>query len=127
VYEVLVKSNFSAAHKLRNYHGKCENMHGHNWTVEASVRSETLDDNGLLIDFKILKERLKKILERLDHTNLNESEPFCEANPTSENIAKFIFDLLKEDGITARRVSVWESDTSRATYFGSENRRKGHE
>ena len=116
MYEVAVKSDFSAAHRLRNYSGKCENLHGHNWMVEAAVSSKTLDRSGLLIDFKILKERLKKILDNFDHTNLNELTFFKRKNPTSENIAKFIFDMLKKEGISPQRVSVWESDTSCATY-----------
>lgn len=118
MYEVVVKSSFSAAHKLRDYTGKCENLHGHNWTVEAAVSSKTLDKRGLLIDFRILRERLKNILDRLDHTYLNQLPFFKKKNPTSENIARFIFDMLKKDGITPHRVSVWESDTSCATYYG---------
>ncbi|MBL7068339.1 MAG: 6-carboxytetrahydropterin synthase QueD [Candidatus Omnitrophica bacterium] len=118
MYEIMVKSDFSSAHKLRNYHGKCERLHGHNWIIEAAVSSKTLNRDGLLIDFKILKSRLNKILEGLDHTNLNDEPPFKTKNPTSENIAKFIFDMLKKDGITPQRVSVWESDSSCATYFG---------
>ena len=118
MYEVVVKSDFSAAHRLKEYKGKCENLHGHNWTVEAAVSSKRLNKNGLLIDFKILKDRLKDILDRLDHTNLNEKTPFKKKNPTSENIAKFIFDMLEKDGIKPQRISVWESDNSCATYFG---------
>jgi 6-pyruvoyltetrahydropterin/6-carboxytetrahydropterin synthase len=117
MYEVVVKSNFSSAHKLREYKGKCENLHGHNWLVEAAVSSKTLNKNGLLVDFRILKNRLKDILDELDHTNLNELPNFKKKNPTSENIAKFIFDRLKKDGISPQRVSVWESDTSCATYL----------
>ena len=116
MYEVVVKSSFSAAHRLRGYHGKCENLHGHNWAVEAAVSSKRLKANGLLIDFKILKDRLKRILDELDHTTLNELSHFKKKNPTSENIAKFVFDMLKKDGILPQRVSVWESDTSCATY-----------
>lgn len=116
MYEVSVKSNFSAAHRLRDYEGKCENLHGHNWLVETAVSSGDLERNGLLVDFKILKSKLKDILERLDHTNLNELPYFKEKNPTSENIAKLIFDMLKDNAVVPRRVSVWESDTSCATY-----------
>jgi len=116
MYEVLVRSDFSAAHNLRNYEGKCENLHGHNWIAEVALSSEKLNDNGLLFDFRVLKEKLKTILDELDHTNLNDLKYFKEDNPTSENIAKFIFDMLKKDGIKPQRVSVWESDTSCATY-----------
>jgi len=122
MYEVVVKSDFSAAHRLRDYHGKCEKLHGHNWIVEAAVSSKRLSKNGLLVDFKILKNRLNNILEALDHTNLNDEAPFRSKNPTSENIAKFIFDKLRKDGVMPRRVSVWESDSSCATYFGEKHR-----
>ena len=117
MYEVAVKSSFSAAHRLRDYQGKCENLHGHNWNVEAAVSSKTLDKRGLLIDFKILKKTLGGILDELDHTYLNELAFFKKENPTSENIAKFIFDALKESGIRAGSVSVRENETSRATYY----------
>ncbi len=117
MYEVLVKAGFSAAHKLRNYRGKCENLHGHNWKVEAAVSSKKINKNGLLVDFGILKDKLKAALDRLDHTYLNQLEYFKKKNPTSENIAKYIFDTLKESGVPLDRVSVWESDTSCATYF----------
>ncbi len=116
MYEIAVKSKFSAAHSLRDYQGNCENLHGHNWVVETAVSSKILDRNGLLIDFRVLKERLERVLDKLDHTHLNSLQFFKDVNPTSENIARFIFDMLKEDGITPRRISVWEDDTSRATY-----------
>lgn len=118
MYEVVVKADFSSAHRLREYKGKCENLHGHNWIVEMAVSSKTLNKNGLLIDFRILKSKLSEILDDLDHKNLNDLEPFKKKNPTSENIARFIFDKLKKNGISPYRVSVWESDTSCATYFG---------
>lgn len=119
MYEVVVKSDFSSAHRLREYEGKCENLHGHNWIVETAVSSKTLDKNGFLIDFRVLKNKLNEILDDLDHKNLNDLEPFKKKNPTSENIARFIFDKLKKSGISPYRVSVWEGDTSCATYFGS--------
>lgn len=118
MYEILVKSGFSAAHKLREYKGKCENLHGHNWLVEATVSSKTLDKTGLLIDFRILKGKLKEILDKLDHTDLNGLPYFKKNNPTSENIARYVFNMLKRRGIKPHKVSVWESDMSCATYFG---------
>jgi 6-pyruvoyltetrahydropterin/6-carboxytetrahydropterin synthase len=118
MYEVVVKSDFSSAHKLRGYKGKCENLHGHNWIVEAAVSSKTLNKSGLLVDFRILKNHLKDILDGIDHKNLNELPYFMKTNPTSENIAKYIYDKLKKDGVAPQRVSVWESDSSCATYFG---------
>jgi 6-pyruvoyltetrahydropterin/6-carboxytetrahydropterin synthase len=120
MYEVLVKSDFSSAHRLREYKGKCENLHGHNWKVEAAVVSRTLDPNGILLDFRLFKESLEKVMGELDHTNLNDLTAFKAANPTSENIAKFIFDKLADKGIIPQRVTVWESDTSCATYYGEE-------
>jgi 6-pyruvoyltetrahydropterin/6-carboxytetrahydropterin synthase len=86
--------------------------------VEAAVSSKKLGKTGLLMDFKILKERLQNVLDEIDHINLNDLPKFKKTNPTSENIAKFIFDRLKKDGVPAQRVSVWESDSSCATYFG---------
>ena len=119
MYEIAVKCDFSAAHSLRDYAGKCENLHGHNWKVEAVVSSGTLNKNGLLIDFRVLKGHLEKILDKLDHAHLNELPFFKKENPSSENIAKFIFDMLKTSGVTPGKVSVWENDTSRASYIGS--------
>lgn len=117
MYEVMVKSSFSAAHRLRNYKGKCENLHGHNCRVEVTVSSDRLDKRGLLLDFKMLKNKLNSVLKRLDHTYLNQLPYFKKANPTSENIAKFIYEMLKKSGIRPKRVSVWESDMSCATYI----------
>ncbi len=116
MYEISVKLDFSAAHHLREYCGKCENPHGHNWKVEATVSDKSLDSIGILVDFRVLKKRLRSILEGLDHTDLNNLEHFKKNNPTSENIAKFIFESLKTGGITPSKVSVWESEAACATY-----------
>ena len=118
MYEVKVEAQFSAAHKLRDYEGKCENLHGHNWRVEAGVRSEKLNKTGMVVDFKELKKRLEKIIKTLDHTYLNDLAYFKKANPTSENIAKFIFESLEKDGFPPHRISVRETQTSSATYYG---------
>ncbi len=118
MFEVMVKAEFSSAHRLRGYEGKCENLHGHNWAVEATVASRDLDNKGLLIDFRVLKGKLKEIMNDLDHKNLNDLPAFKVKNPTSENIAKYIYDRLKEGGIALSRVSVWESSSSCASYFG---------
>ena len=117
MYEVVVRSNFSAAHRLMGYKGKCESLHGHNWIVEVAVSSKEINRNGILIDFRALKDRLAGVLEKLDHTCLNELPEFQKENPTSENIAKYIFDMLNENEIAARYVRVWESDTSCVTYY----------
>ncbi|MBI4335881.1 MAG: 6-carboxytetrahydropterin synthase QueD [Candidatus Omnitrophica bacterium] len=116
MYEVRIISDFSAAHMLRHYKGKCENMHGHNWKVEVSLSSGKLDRLGMVVDFKSLKKTVGLILEKLDHKNLNDLSYFKKANPTSENIAKYIYDRIKDRGAGPRTVTVWESETACATY-----------
>lgn len=95
MFELTVKSHISSAHHLNNYDGKCANIHGHNWQVAVSVKGSQLNDDGLLVDFVILKQRINDLLETLDHKNLNEISPFDKLNPTSENLAKYIFEQLK--------------------------------
>lgn len=118
MFTVKVTSNFSSAHNLRGYKGKCEDLHGHNWRVEASVSSEKLDDIGMVVDFKLLKEELKGIMSELDHKYLNDLDSFKEFNPTSENIARYIHEKLsaKRPDLKVREVTVWETETSSATY-----------
>jgi len=94
MYELTVKSEFSAAHALRGYEGNCANVHGHNWSVELTVRSETLTPIGLAVDFRELKSVLRETLVELDHRNLNEIPPFDQLSPSSENIAKWLFDRM---------------------------------
>lgn len=121
MYEVLIKSDFCGAHNLRGYKGKCEGLHGHNWKVEARLESPSLDDIGIAADFKILKSRLNKVLGDLDHMYLNKLKEFKKRNPSAENIAKYIFDRLKSSmrnkNLFVKSVSVWESDSSCATYY----------
>ena len=116
MYEIKVKSNFSAAHNLKNYHGKCEHLHGHNWVVEAIFAYESLDKDGLAIDFRIAKKVLKDVLEKLDHSYLNELKIIKKINPTSENIAKFIYDSVKKKNKNLKSVLVWENENSCASY-----------
>jgi len=116
MYKISVISDFSAAHMLRGYKGKCENMHGHNWKVEVSVSSVKLDRLGMVADFKELKKSVNIVLEELDHKNLNDIPYFKRLNPTSENIAKYIYDKLRAEKVKAMAVTVWESDTTRAKY-----------
>ncbi|MDR1039803.1 MAG: 6-carboxytetrahydropterin synthase QueD [Deltaproteobacteria bacterium] len=125
MYELKVTNHFAAAHNLRDFHGKCENLHGHNWFVEARVRADGLDSTGLVMDFAVLKRLLNGVLDLIDHKYLNELEYFKVTNPTSENIARFIFDRLAPDVREAtagkarlRSVSAWESDNAAATYIG---------
>jgi 6-pyruvoyltetrahydropterin/6-carboxytetrahydropterin synthase len=121
MYHVTIETHFSAAHYLRNYHGRCENLHGHNWKIEVTVSSDKLDEAGMALDFTILKQKTKDILQRLDHCNLNEIEPFTEINPSSENIAHFLYNQLTKNlndyPVTLTRVTVWESPNSKASYF----------
>ena len=120
MYELTVESGFSAAHRLRDYQGKCENLHGHNWTVEVTIGSKQLDNRGMVIDFRKIKEKLGRVLDRLDHTYLNELSEFKKINPTSENIAGYIYSRLKNlirgKKIIVKKVSVWETEDSSATY-----------
>ena len=121
MYQVSIQTYFSAAHLLRNYKGKCENLHGHNWKVEVTVSTETLDETGMAIDFTVLKQKTNSIIKQLDHKHLNEIPYFVKINPSSENIAAYLFNLLKEElkdtTVTLIKVSVWESDTSKSSYF----------
>lgn len=123
MYEVVVEDTFSAAHKLRNYKGKCENLHGHNWKVVVCVKGDMLDDKGILLDFHILKDELKEILKIFDHKDINKISFFKKANPTSENIASYIYKKIQESlnkySVKINYVKVWESDKQFAKY--SEN------
>ncbi len=122
MYEVTIEASFSAAHRLRRYRGKCENLHGHNWKVAVSVVSDKLDKSGMVIDFKELKELTWRVLKKLDHQYLNDLPEFKKVNPTSENIAKFLYSKLKgtveKRGAKLHRVKVWESEGSSVTFEG---------
>jgi len=122
MYKITVLSHFSAAHRLRHLRGKCEELHGHNWKVEVSVVSDRLNKEGVVIDFTVLKQKVEKVLKPLDHHYLNDLPYFSGKEPSSENIAKYIFDRLKAElkGYHAvlKEVTAWESETSCATYFG---------
>ena len=121
MYLSTITATFSAAHYLRNYSGKCENLHGHNWKVEVTVAAEELDVAGMGLDFTILRKRANEILEDYDHKTLNDIAPFNEVNPSSENLARTIFDrmgtLLDEGRVHVRSVKVWESENSWAEYL----------
>jgi 6-pyruvoyltetrahydropterin/6-carboxytetrahydropterin synthase len=119
VYSIKVEAIFSAAHSLRGYKGKCESLHGHNWKVEVELRRAALDPCGMVIDFTVVKKKLKKQLEILDHTHLNQIPYFKKVNPTSENIAHYLFDALNKQLSCVYSVTVWESEHSAATYYGS--------
>ena len=117
MYEIKVKSDFSAAHNLKHYKGKCEKLHGHNWMVEAIFAYKRLGKDSIAIDFRIAKRILRDITERLDHSYLNELESLKNINPTSENVAKFIYDAVKRKNENLKSVSVWENENSCATYM----------
>ena len=121
MYELTILSDFAAAHNLRQYEGECENLHGHNWNVEVTVATKKLNKIGLGVDFKILKRTLENILKRLDHKYLNEIQPFDKENPSSENIARYIFKQFQKEikgkDIKAARVKVWESENAAAVYY----------
>ncbi len=117
MFEIKVESSFSAAHHLLNYEGECENQHGHNWKVEAYVMGEELDKSNLLIDFRILKKELNKVLDLLDHTDINELEGFKNVSPSSEIISKYIYKELKKVIPQVSKISVWETVNSCASYF----------
>ena len=120
MYEVTIKKSFSAAHLLKEIGGKCEELHGHNFLVEVSVVSESLNSEGLLIDFRVVKGWTDEVLEQLDHKYLNEIEYFKSINPSSEQLARFLYDRISEKSrqmnVTLSRVTVWESDNSRVSY-----------
>jgi 6-pyruvoyltetrahydropterin/6-carboxytetrahydropterin synthase len=120
MYEVTIKADFSAAHNLQEVGGKCESLHGHNFKVEVAVESETLDELGMVVDFRFLKGKTRALLERLDHRYLNELPFFKDQNPSAENVAFFLFQELSPQIDQGSRhvswVAVWESDTSRALY-----------
>jgi len=122
IYEITVKSEFSSAHRLRHYKGKCEDLHGHNWRIEASFLSKKLDKRGMVLDFKIAKRKLNAVLEELDHRYLNDLSYFKKNNPTSENIARYIYDKLssksKFRNLRVTKITVYETETSAATYYG---------
>ena len=130
MFEVRVEADFSAAHFLRDYNGKCENLHGHNYKVYAHVRGEKLNEGGMLLDFTFIKGALRSVCKELDHTNLNDMEIF-DQNPSAERIAMYIYNriiaLLKEQGLDLSwkegkeeavlfAVDVFETETSRARY-----------
>ncbi len=119
VYELTIERDFSAAHMMRNYPGACARLHGHNYRVLLTVEGEELDESGMLVDFAELKRIFEDILEELDHRNLNDIPPFDEINPSSENLARYLFERADErmpEVVSVASVQVYESSTSSATY-----------
>jgi 6-pyruvoyltetrahydropterin/6-carboxytetrahydropterin synthase len=124
MFEITVEAGFSSGHYLRNYHGKCENPHGHNYRVLVTLAGEELDEAGLLLDFKLLKTLLRPVVERLDHRMINDIEPFTVLNPSAENLARYFYQQTAQhlQQMTGGRVRVkdctlFETDTSFARYY----------
>jgi len=116
MYEIKVIEEFSGAHNLKNYKGKCEALHGHNWKIEAVLSGAVVDSHGMLMDFKDLKDKLNEVLSPLDHKYLNDLPVFKKENPTSENIARFIHGELSKSVKQKIRISVWETTNSCASF-----------
>ena len=124
MFEITVQAGFSSGHFLREYYGKCENPHGHNYRVLVTLIGEQLEPNGLLLDFKALKDLLKPTVDFLDHHMINDLEPFTHVNPSAENLAKYFYDQTAAElhAVTGGRVrvkdcTVYETDTSFARYY----------
>jgi 6-pyruvoyltetrahydropterin/6-carboxytetrahydropterin synthase len=117
MFELSVEDSFDAAHALRDYKGPCENLHGHTWKVQVSLEGKNLNEIGLLEDFKTIKNNLRKALLEFDHKFLNDLKPFETENPSSENLAKIIYKMMKGSDKMVTKVMVWESPTSRAAYW----------
>lgn len=122
MFDIFIKTHFSGGHHLRNYPGDCERPHGHNWKVKVTVRTTRLDQLGMGIDFKVLKKVVNKVVDNLDHTDLNEHPAFKDLNPSSEHIAMFIFGELRDALDTERyilhSVQVGETDSSGVIFYG---------
>jgi 6-pyruvoyltetrahydropterin/6-carboxytetrahydropterin synthase len=124
MFEVSVEDTFASGHYLRGYRGKCEKPHGHNYKIRITLAGESLDNIGLLYDFRDLKQVMNEVIDRLDHQMLNDIEPFSDLNPSAENMAKYFYDELNarvgnhSDGrVRVTRVKLWETDTTTATYY----------
>ena len=121
MFEITVYSHFAGAHRLRYLQGRCEKLHGHNWKIEVSVVSNRLNREGIVLDFGILKQKVEQVLKTLDHTYLNELPYFAKIEPSSENIARYVFEQMEKEvsryRVKLKRVTAWESDTSSAAYW----------
>jgi len=122
MFEVAVEQSFASAHALRNYKGRCENVHGHNWKVRVVIEGEKLDATGMLVDFLDVKSFMGEILDRIDHQFLNEIPPFDSINPSAENIAEYFYQQLTGKfaetpvPVRVREVKIWETEIQSATY-----------
>ena len=124
MFEITVEDTFAAGHYLRNYRGKCENPHGHNYKLRVTLMGEELDRAGLLLDFKDLKDVIRAVVDRLDHQMINDLEPFTVLNPSAENLARHFYEQTSQrlrtttnGRVRVKDVTVWETETTTATYF----------
>jgi 6-pyruvoyltetrahydropterin/6-carboxytetrahydropterin synthase len=124
MFQITVEDTFAAGHYLRNYRGKCENPHGHNYKVRVTLCGEELDRAGLLLDFKDLKDVVRDVMDRLDHQMINDLEPFTVLNPSAENLARYFYDQTQarlrsttNGRVRVKDVTIWETETTTATYF----------
>jgi 6-pyruvoyltetrahydropterin/6-carboxytetrahydropterin synthase len=131
MFEVSVEETFAAGHALRGYRGKCENPHGHNYRLRITLRGPQLDEIGLLYDFVHLKKVMNSVIEEVDHKFLNDQPPFDTVNPSAENMAKYFYEEISRqmhsngNGAAIWRVDVWETDTTRASYWPGTGQSKG--
>lgn len=123
MFDITVEETFAAGHYLRDYKGKCENPHGHNYRVRVTLTGQELDKAGLLVDFKDLKELMKPVIERLDHQMMNDLAPFATVNPSAENLARHFYEetaaklkSVTNGRVRVKEVTVWETDSTTATY-----------
>lgn len=124
MFSVKVITDFSAAHALRGYQGDCARVHGHNWTVETTLAVEVLDEIGISVDFKVIKEQTKSIINTLDHQFINEIKPFDMINPTAENLSKYFYQTLKKQlkslygsRVVLAKVNIWETPRACVSYY----------
>ncbi len=124
MFELTVEREFSSGHYLRNYQGRCENPHGHNYKVRITLAGTELDEAGLLLDFKLLKQVMRPVIDRIDHQMLNELEPFTTVNPSAENIARYFYQQtnhqlseMTRGRVRVKDCTIWETDTTSATYY----------
>ncbi len=119
IYELVIETDFAAAHRLREYDGDCERLHGHNWKVDIVVRAHRLNSLGMVMDFRDVKRLIREITDEFDHHFLNDLPAFESVNPTTENIARSVYEALAAklpDGVTVAKVTAWESDHCGASY-----------
>lgn len=121
VYELYIETHFSAAHALRGYEGDCSRLHGHNWIVRVYVRCRKLNEIGIGLDFRMIKDKVREVLRELDHTNINELPLFCETNPSSENIARYLYAELgrhiNTEEVKVAKIKVSETPSAGVFYW----------